>query len=133
MSYDWIKLCIKNMKGSTIENHVSGFFIKSLTFFQRFIIKPVGVFGVVSPYLASHVLNLILHSTHNSFESSHIFSFFFFSYFSLLPLSFFSLSFLFFSFLFSLSSLLSFLSSLLSFSRMRACSHTCEKLRGIAP
>ena len=35
MPYDWIKLCIKNMKGSAIENHVSGFFIKSLTFFQN--------------------------------------------------------------------------------------------------
>ena len=99
------------MKGSTIENHVSGFFIKSSTFIQRFIIKLVGVFGVMSPYLASHVLNLIMHSTHNSLESSHIF------------LSSSSLFFLFFLFLSSLfpffsslfSSLLSFFSPLFPF------------------
>jgi hypothetical protein len=56
------------MEGSAIENHVSGSFIKSPTFFQRFIIKFVGVFGVVSHYLASHVLNLILHPTQNSYN-----------------------------------------------------------------
>jgi hypothetical protein len=56
------------MKGSAIENHVSGLFIKPPTFFQKFIVKYIGVFVVVSPYLASHVLNLILHSTHNSYN-----------------------------------------------------------------
>ena len=61
--------CIKNMKGSAIENHVSEFFIKSPTFFQRFIIKYVWVFGVMSPYLASHVLNLILHPTHKGINN----------------------------------------------------------------
>ena len=68
MSYDWIKLCIKNMKGSATQNHVSGFFIKSPTFLLRFIIKSIGVFGFVSPYLALHVLNLIMHSTYNSYN-----------------------------------------------------------------
>jgi hypothetical protein len=56
------------MNGSAIENYVNGFFIVTFSFFifQRFIVKFVGVLGVVSPYLASYVLNLILHSTHNS-------------------------------------------------------------------
>jgi hypothetical protein len=49
MTYDQIKFGIKNMKGSAIENHVSRFFIKFPTFFQKFIIKFIGVFGVVSP------------------------------------------------------------------------------------
>jgi hypothetical protein len=59
------------MKGSAFEIHVSEFFIKSPTFsfFQRFIIKYVGVFGVVSPYLASHALILNLHPTHNSYNA----------------------------------------------------------------
>jgi hypothetical protein len=67
MTYDRIKLGIKNMKGSAIENNVSEFFMKFPSFFQRFIIKSVGIFGVVSPYLVSHVLNLIMHSTYNSY------------------------------------------------------------------
>jgi hypothetical protein len=35
MTYDRIKLGIKNMKGSAIENHVSGLFMKSLSFFSK--------------------------------------------------------------------------------------------------
>ena len=51
MLYDWIKLCIKNMKGSAIKNYVNGLFIKFPTFFQNTYKKYVGVFGIVSPYL----------------------------------------------------------------------------------
>jgi hypothetical protein len=76
----------------------------------------------VSPYLASHALNLILHPTHNSLEFSY-FSFLFFSFLSPFP-SFFLFS-LFFSLFFS-PLFLSFLSlpfsfsSILSFSRSLA-------------
>jgi hypothetical protein len=56
------------MKESAIENHVSGFFIKSPTFFQRFIIKYDGVFGVVSPYLELHDFILNPNPTHNSYN-----------------------------------------------------------------
>jgi hypothetical protein len=57
------------MKGSAIENHVSGFFIKFPTFcFKIFIIKSFGAFGDVSSYLASYVLYLIMYSTHNSYN-----------------------------------------------------------------
>jgi hypothetical protein len=71
MQYDGVKLCIKNMKGSAFEIHVSKFFIKSLTFcFLKIYNKSVGVFGVVSPYLASHVFNLILPSIYNSYKQS---------------------------------------------------------------
>jgi hypothetical protein len=69
MTYDQIKLGIKNTKESAIENYVSGFFIKSPTFFPKIYNKICwGVFSVVSPYLALHVLNLILHLTHNSYN-----------------------------------------------------------------
>ena len=68
MPYDWIKLCIKNKKCNWksckwILHKISNVFV-----FPKFIIKYVGVFCVVSPYLASHVLNLILHPTHNSYN-----------------------------------------------------------------
>jgi hypothetical protein len=69
MAYDWIKFDIKNIKGSAIENHVSEFFIKSPIFcFTKIYNKSSGVFGIVSPYLTSHILNFILYSTYNSYN-----------------------------------------------------------------
>jgi hypothetical protein len=102
----------------------------------------------VSSYLALYALILNPHPTHNSLGSSHILLLLLFllllsssSFFLFLSL----LSFFFlFLFLFSLSFLSSFSIILffsfpgsklpkLSLSCMRACSHTCEKLRRMAP
>ena len=68
MQYDWIILCIKKGKynGKSCEWILHKIF--NIFIFQRFLIKSIGVFGVVSPYLTSHVLNLILHLTHNSYN-----------------------------------------------------------------
>ena len=57
MTYHRIKLGIKNMKGSAIENHVSEFFMKFPSFFQRFIINLLG-FLVLCPF-TWHRMSLI--------------------------------------------------------------------------
>jgi hypothetical protein len=75
------------MKGSAIKNHVSGFFIKSPTFFQRFIIKYVGIFGVVPPYLALHALILNPHPTHNRYNEGKKYLSHQFVYLAMLSLS----------------------------------------------
>jgi hypothetical protein len=53
------------MKGNAIQNHVNGFFIKSPIFFKKFIIKSIGVIGVVSLYLS-------LHAFESSFNSEFL-------------------------------------------------------------
>jgi hypothetical protein len=42
--------------------------MKSAIFFQRFMVKSVGIFSVVYPYLALNALILIMHLTHNSYN-----------------------------------------------------------------